>query len=106
MSTSAESAKQWIESKAPSLEQIQEVVDKLEKRIESWDGDEDGIQGSIEALDYLTAQLHASQEPTSHDVSLDNSNLIPDSAPVELERDVKEKTFAELKAQLGIPVKK
>lgn len=106
MSTSAESAKQWVDSKQPSTEQIQQVVDKLEKRIESWDGDDDSIQGSIEALDYLTALLVTEPSSETGNVSLDASSLIPESAPVELEKDVKEKTFAELKAQLGIPVKK
>ncbi|EAR10935.1 hypothetical protein [Reinekea blandensis] len=106
MSTSAESAKQWVDSKQPSTEQIQEVVDKLEKRIEAWDGDEESIQGSIEALDYLSAFLVKEETPSVSQVPLDTSNLIPDSAPVELEQEVKEKTFAELKAQLGIAVKK
>lgn len=106
MSTSAESAKQWIDSKQPGTEQIQQMVDKLEKRVENWDGDEEGIQGSIEALDFLTALLVSERRPESSEVALDSSNLIPDSRPVELQKDVKEKTFSELKAQLGIPVKK
>lgn len=106
MSTSAESAKQWIKSKDPSLEQIQVVVDKLEKRIETWDGDEEGIEGSIEALDFLSAEILNRQAPAEPEVNLDASNLIPDSAPVELDQDVKDKTFAQLKAQLGVPVKK
>lgn len=102
MATSAESAKQWVESKNPSETEIQDVINKLESRIESWEGEADAIQGSIDAVDYLHAHLQSLAAPEiTEPVNLDTSNLIPDAKPIELEKAIKDETFAALKAQLG-----
>lgn len=102
MATSAESAKQWVENKKPSETEIQDVINKLESRIENWEGETDSIQGSIEAVDYLQGHLHTLTTPeTAELANLDTSNLIPDANPIELEKSVKDETFAALKAQLG-----
>jgi len=76
----------------------------LESRIEDWDGNDEGIQGSIEAVLALQTYLETQNQPEQKapDYSLlDNSALIPDSRPIELEQDVKIQTFEALKAQLG-----
>lgn len=113
MATSAESAQAWVNEKHPSNEEILSVIQKLETRIDSWEGDEDSIQGSIDAVDYLHGQLEPSQNeaqqspidtsPLSTEVgsSLDSSSLIPDAQPVELAQDVKRAAFDALKAQLS-----
>lgn len=102
MSTSAESAQQWLEEKQPSREEVHQVATKLEQRIEQHQGDEESIQGSVDALvllqDYLE-QLEAPQAAPAPEATLDSSNLIPDSQPVQLEEDVKRKTFEALKNQ-------
>lgn len=119
MATSAESAQAWVNEKSPSNEEIQSVIEKLEKRIDGWQGDEDSIQGSIDAVDFLSAkleqanpitdetqpplteQLDASALSTEPSTNLDSSNLIPDCQPVELEQSVKRATFEALKQQLN-----
>ncbi len=105
MSTSAESARSWVEEKKPSVEEIQSVIDKLVSRIENWHGDDEKIQGSIEAVDYLESQLMPqplATDPSSDEApTLDSSTLIPDAQPIELEQEVKQATFEALKAQLG-----
>lgn len=105
MSTNAESAKQWVKEKNPSNDAILDVLTKLEKRIDEWEGDDEGIQGSIEAADYLSGLLQETKEATSAEVSLDTGALIPDQEPVSLSEEVKQQTFDALKSQLGIKVK-
>ncbi len=106
MSTTEESAKLWIQDKAPSVGEIQAVIDKLEARIEGWKGDEETIQGSIAAAIYLQSYLEendiASQPSSDPETTVsDPTNLIPDSQPIEIEREVKLATFEALKKQLG-----
>lgn len=81
------------------------MLKKLEERIESWQGDDDGIQGSIEAVDVLHSHLESIQQPETDTASselppLDASALIPDKQPIGLAEDIKLQTFAALKAQL------
>lgn len=103
MSTTYESAKKWIQDKNPSVEEIYDVLAKLETRIEEYDGDEINIQGSIEAATFLQAHLDNlnTTSAESSSIDLDPSPLIPDVEPIELEKSIKEETFAALKAQLG-----
>jgi hypothetical protein len=104
MSTSAESAQQWVLDKKPSKEEIQNVIDKLEKRIDEWDGDEDEIQGSIEAVLLLQQQFEpvvTAASPETNTANLDTAALIPESTPIELSADVKMAAFEALKKQLG-----
>lgn len=103
MATSAESAQDWLNSKKPSTEEIKSVLSKLEARIEAWEGDEDQIQGSIDAALILETALEEKPQPDmeSTHLTIDTTALIPDSEPVELEKAIKDKTFAALKAQLG-----
>lgn len=103
MSTSAESAQQWLNEKQPSTEEVRNVVDKLEQRIARHEGDEADIQGSVDALillqDHLeqdTAPATDSETPAS---SLDTSGLIPEADPVELEDAVKREAFEALKSR-------
>lgn len=102
MSTSAESAQQWLNEKQPDHAEVTRVADKLEQRIEQHQGDEADIQGSVDALillrDHLERLAEPPPEPTS-EVTLDTSNLIPDSEPVQLDDDVKRQTFEALKSR-------
>jgi len=111
MSTSAESSKKWLEDKNPSNEEVFSIIQKLEARIEAWQGDDEEIQGSIDAA--LVLQTHLDSLSTSTEEvantpvsNLDTSNLIPDVAPIQLEQTVKDQTFASLKSQLGITITK
>ena len=105
MSTSTESAQTWINEKNPGKAEIQTVIDKLEARIESWQGDDDKIQGSIDAVVYLHSHLESLDVPDvsaqANEAKLDTSELIPEAKPIELEHQVKQATFEALKAQLG-----
>lgn len=81
------------------------MLRKLEERIESWQGDDEGIQGSIEAVDVLLTHIESIQQPKADEAlsempPLDASALIPDKQPIELAEDIKLQTFAALKAQL------
>ena len=107
MSTSAQSAQNWLENKKPSINEVETMLKKLEQRIENWDGDEDTIQGSIDAALTLQAFLDRDgqpappSEPATSAKGLDTDALIPDQQPIALEESVKHETFAALKAQLG-----
>ena len=108
MATTAESAQQWLEEKKPSTEEIQTVIAKLETRIEQQGEDDPAMAGSVDALLLLQAYLAQSPSPeqeadtaSGSDLpGLDNSALIPDADPVELEAEVKRRAFEALKAQL------
>ena len=106
MATTAESAQQWLEEKKPSTEDIQSVIAKLEARIEQQGEDDPAVAGSIDALLLLQAYLAQGEQPeqaTSTGAEapcLDNSVLIPDADPIELEAEVKRRAFEALKAQL------
>ncbi|WP_028672585.1 hypothetical protein [Saccharospirillum impatiens] len=104
MSTSAESAQQWLSEKQPGLEEVQQVVARLEQRISQHQGEEEAIQGSVEALILLQDHIEsekapADQPPAASDVQLDNGQLIPEADPVRLEDDVKRRAFEALKNQ-------
>lgn len=100
MSTSAESAQQWLNDKQPGPEEVGRVIKKLEERIQQHQGDEAAIQGSVDALvllqDYLEQPAPTAPEPAAN---LDTSGLIPEGEPVRLEDDVKRRTFEALKNQ-------
>ncbi|MBU2865070.1 hypothetical protein KO489_14520 [Reinekea forsetii] len=102
MSTTAQSAEKWLKDSSPSDTQVEEMIHKLESRIDNWQGDDEGIQGSIEAVDALSAHLQAKHQstPEASNANFDASALIPDNQPVELAEDIKLETFAALKAQL------
>lgn len=114
MSTTIESAKSWVLEKNPTKHEIKEVLTKLEARIESWDGDEEQIQGSIDAALFLQSQIESTPSTetpldaeATHEtqVSFDSSSLIPNHDPIELEDAIKKQTFEALKAQLGKTLK-
>ena len=108
MSTSAESAQMWLDQKKPSLDEVKSVLQKLEDRIENWNGDEEAIQGSIDAAVLLQTYVQSNVMTigfTQQIPDLDTESLIPDSQPVEMEESIKRETFAALKAQLGKPLK-
>jgi hypothetical protein len=109
MSTSAESATNWLKEKKPSSDEVNVVLDKLTSRIESWTGDEDQIQGSIDAADVLQSYLDSkisSAQPNAAAVNLqlDTSKLIPEGEPVELSQEEKQAKFDALKQQLNNPL--
>ncbi|MEJ2041705.1 MAG: hypothetical protein P8X89_00340 [Reinekea sp.] len=107
MATSTETAQQWLESKQPSLDEVKSVLQRLEERIEKWNGDEEAIQGSIDAAVLLQSYVQAQQvsviPPSKSELDIDV--LIPDSQPIELEASVKKATFEALKTQLGNKLK-
>lgn len=79
------------------------MLAKLEARIETWQGEDDSIQGSIEAAVVLQSHLDQLEKPSAQteiEAVLDKSPLIPEQTPIELEEAVKLQTFAALKAQL------
>lgn len=104
MSTSAESAQQWLTEKQPSLDEVQHVVARLEQRISEHQGDEESIQGSVDALlllqDHIESEKAPADQPsTASDAQLDSGRLIPEADPVQLEDDVKRRAFEALKDQ-------
>lgn len=102
MSTTAASAEKWLLESQPSIPQVEQMLAKLEARIETWQGDEEAIQGSIDAAVLLQSHLDqaAISSNVENDPVLDKTPLIPEQAPIELENEVKQQTFAALKAQL------
>lgn len=104
MSTSAESAQQWLTEKQPPLDEVQHVVTRLEQRISQHQGDEESIQGSVDALlllqDHIESEKAPADQPSATpDAQLDNGRLIPEADPVQLEDDVKRRAFEALKDQ-------
>ncbi len=109
MSTSAETARDWLKQEQPGTERVQEMIQKLQDRIEKAPADDPRVQGSIEALDVLEAALDQSEsgQPTSsqtqgmESAELDLSPLV-DHAHVAEERPADEKraAFEALKKQL------
>lgn len=63
MSTTAESAGNWLKDKQPSTDEVSQMLGKLTNRIENWTGDEEQIQGSIDAADVLQGYLDAKASP-------------------------------------------
>ncbi len=102
MSTSAFSANQWLNSTSPSIEKATDVLEKLALRIESWQGDDETIQGSIEAADVIQTYIDNLSVPSGDmDIKLDNSSLIPEGTPAAIDEASKLEKFAALKAKLG-----
>ncbi len=103
MSTSAESAQQWLNEKQPAREEVSQIIEKLELRISRHEGEEDEIQGSINALillqDYLERLEAPPQEEETAPIELDTSALIPEANPVEMEDSVKREAFEALKSR-------
>ena len=77
MSTSAESAQNWLATSQPTNQQIEEMMQKLNQRIEHSGATEDALQGSIEALDVLTQEL-VRRETGLNTESLDTSEVALD----------------------------
>ncbi len=84
MSTTAESALQWLDEQQPDNQQIQDVIHKLKDRIQNSGADEQSLQGSIEALslledvlsDRLNEKNHSGlEEDAPSGVSLDTGDL-------------------------------
>ena len=102
MSTTAQSAKAWLEEKKPSQQEVTQMIEKLEQRIEKWTGDDEEIQGSIEAADVLQSHLEQLSAPieSNADAKLDTTALIPDAAPVDLDPTTKRQLFNDLKNKL------
>ena len=102
MSTSGESAANWLRENKPDQATIQHMIEKLAKRIEESDHDEARLQGSIEAMDVLEAALgepvaDSTTEPPQLDTSplLDHSHIAPERPAEE-----KQAIFRELKNKL------
>ena len=70
MSTSAESALEWLDQAKPSSEEIKVVIQKLESRIQRSD-DPSGQVGEIEALSLLQQVLldNAEEAPLTQDMT-------------------------------------
>lgn len=107
MSTSAESAANWLREAQPDQATIKEMMEKLARRIEESGLDEEKLQGSIEAMDVLEAALNGQPEATDQssetpDPQIDTSPLFDHghTAP-ERPRDEKLAMFEELKAKLN-----
>lgn len=103
MATSAASAKKWLEDKQPANEEVQSILDKLVARIESWTGEDDQIQGSIEAADILQDHLDNLSTPVSLDSSMafDSGSLIPEGQAVVIDENEKRSRFEALKSRLN-----
>ncbi|TCS37146.1 hypothetical protein [Reinekea marinisedimentorum] len=106
MSTTAESAGNWLKDKNPSADEVSVMLSKLTSRIENWTGDEEQIQGSIDAADVLQSYLDAKASPELPDeaavnAQLDTSELIPEGKPVELSPEEKLVKFNALKQKLA-----
>lgn len=107
MSTSAESATQWLNEKQPDADTIRNMVEKLSHRIDNSGVPEEQLQGSIEALDVLEAALERSGSPTPQNAtsdipSLDTSPLVShDHVSPERPADEKRAAFERLKKELG-----
>lgn len=122
MSTSAESALQWLDEKQPNNQQIQDVITKLKQRIEHSGAPEAELAGSIEALTLLQdvmadrleedleqpLSLSTTPEPQKEaspiDSALDFTPLgEPASEPAEhLNAQQKRDRFESLKASLSL----
>jgi len=81
MSTSAESALQWLDEKQPDNQQIQQVIEKLEYRLQHSGAAVETLQGSQEALELLKEVLDDRQ--TSEPPPSAPEAPIPTSAPSE-----------------------
>ena len=101
MATSAASAQQWLTEQKPDRAAIEDVVGKLEKRIEQLSEEDPALAGSVDALVLLQDHLEQLDAPEADSsappANLDTSELIPDADPIQLEEDVKRRTFDELK---------
>ncbi|GGX45269.1 hypothetical protein [Saccharospirillum salsuginis] len=103
MSTSAESAQQWLNEKQPGQEEVRAIIEKLEHRIAQHEGEEADIQGSVDALILLQDHLEQRDAPPPQsetpNANLDTSGLIPEADPIELEDSVKREAFEALKSK-------
>lgn len=73
MSTTGQSAFTWIQNTNPTNAQIEQMIEKLNHRIEHSGASEDALEGSIEALDVLTQELYRRES------GLEQSNLNSDA---------------------------
>ena len=102
MATTAESAKKWLEENKPSNDQIQTFLTKLETRIQQWQGEDDAIQGSIDAALVLESALDIAQSHVIEAPAFDASGLIPEAAPTQISSSEKSRLFNELKSSIGV----
>jgi hypothetical protein len=85
MSQTAESARDWINSAAPSIEQLQSAATAIERKIQDHPSlDEETRQNLNGALEEVTLELQAQQYATEEESNLGaQSNTIEiDSAPL------------------------
>lgn len=110
MSTTAESAQQWLSSQPRSASEIEQVLEKLYQRLEKFtDQPEVDLSGSEAAIDVLEQALLALQPtvepaPTSQTAPLDVSDLGEaqvNIAAAPKSADEKRQRFESLKAQLN-----
>ena len=73
MSTSALSASTWIAQTNPSNQQIEQMIAKLQHRIEHSGASDDALLGSIEALDVLSIEIERRQNALNNDAVLSPS---------------------------------
>lgn len=101
MATSAASAQQWLTDQQPDRAAIEDVIGKLEKRIEQFSEEDPALAGSVDALvllqDHLQQLDSQSTDSNAPPVNLDSSDLIPNADPIQLAEDVKRRTFDALK---------
>ncbi|AJQ96871.1 hypothetical protein [Gynuella sunshinyii] len=118
MSTNAESALRWLDEQQPDTQQIQEVIQKLEARLNSGASQEQ-LSGTVEALELLQEVLeerelqqpdtHAAVPATPDTITEQNAAKLdlsplgePASIPEEHLSDTdKRKRFEQLKQQLS-----
>ena len=105
MSTSAESALTWLRDEQPSDQTVQDMIEKLNARIEESGLPEDRLQGSIEALDVLENHLaeHSVSDRAAPgtEPQLDLSPLTDHAhVPPERPADEKRALFEQLKREL------
>lgn len=71
MSQTAESARDWINSAAPSIEQLQSAATAIERKIQDHPSlDEETRQNLNGALEEVTLELQAQQYATEEELSL------------------------------------
>ncbi|MCH8553385.1 MAG: hypothetical protein LAT62_15715 [Natronospirillum sp.] len=110
MATSAKSALDWLKEHNPDEATVQEMIEKLNQRIDESGLPEDKLQGSFEALSVLEAhqagvspdQQQAAPQADSPMPELDTTPLI-DHTHIAPERPAEEKRalFEQLKQELG-----
>jgi hypothetical protein len=106
MSTDAQSAQQWLIEQTPSHAKIQQVINQLERRLETIDHEHPAWEGSLAALELLQSELiplQTTQSSKDEQALLDYSGLVnyEQVDRITLSEQEKLRRFIALKQQLS-----